>query len=96
MLDVLGADRDHYAGRHTLVVGAGHSAATTLLALAELAESAPGTRVSWAIRGHSATRSYGRGEADALPARGNNRPADLRLCGLLPRTDNIGGDQPGF
>ncbi len=35
-----GADRDRFAGRHTLV-GAGHSAANTLLSLAELAESAP-------------------------------------------------------
>ena len=51
--DVLGADRDRYAGRHTVVVGAGHSAATTLLALAELAEQAPGTAITWAIRGGS-------------------------------------------
>ncbi|MFF0312207.1 FAD-dependent oxidoreductase [Streptosporangium sp. NPDC004379] len=64
--DVLGADHDRYQGRHTLVVGAGHSAATTLLALAEL----PGTPITWAIRGGSATRTYGGGDADALPARG--------------------------
>ncbi|MEO3811556.1 FAD-dependent oxidoreductase [Sphaerisporangium sp. B11E5] len=64
--DVLGADRATYEGRHTLVVGAGHSAATTLLALAEL----DGTPVTWAIRGGSAGRTYGGGEADALPARG--------------------------
>ncbi|GIH95659.1 FAD-dependent oxidoreductase [Planobispora siamensis] len=68
--DVLGADRDRYAGRHTLVVGAGHSAATTLLALAALADEAPGTRITWAIRGGNATRTYGGGAADALPARG--------------------------
>ena len=43
--DVLGADRDRYAGRHTLVVGAGHSAANTLLALAQLADEEPGTTV---------------------------------------------------
>ncbi|WP_245657701.1 FAD-dependent oxidoreductase [Herbidospora mongoliensis] len=64
--DVLGVDRETYEGRHTLVVGAGHSAATTLLALAELAE----TRVTWAIRAADASRTYGGGEADALPARG--------------------------
>ncbi len=64
--DVLGADRDRYQGRHTLVVGAGHSAATTLLALAEL----PGTPITWAIRAGDATRTYGGGDADALPARG--------------------------
>ncbi|GGS51398.1 flavoprotein [Planobispora rosea] len=68
--DVLGADRERYAGRHTLVVGAGHSAATTLLALAALAEEAPGTRITWAIRAGNATRTYGGGAADALPARG--------------------------
>ncbi|MEU8076373.1 FAD-dependent oxidoreductase [Catellatospora citrea] len=68
--DVLGADRDRFAGRHTLVVGAGHSAANTLLALAQLASEAPGTAVSWAIRTGAATRTYGGGDADALPARG--------------------------
>ncbi|MEV0590281.1 FAD-dependent oxidoreductase [Nonomuraea cavernae] len=64
--DVLGADRDRYAGKHTLVVGAGHSAATTLLALAQLED----TRITWAIRAGSAGRTYGGGDADALPARG--------------------------
>ncbi|MEV0459013.1 FAD-dependent oxidoreductase [Catellatospora methionotrophica] len=68
--DVLGADRDRFSGRHTLVVGAGHSAANTLLALAQLAAQAPGTAVSWAIRTGAATRTYGGGDADALPARG--------------------------
>jgi cation diffusion facilitator CzcD-associated flavoprotein CzcO len=67
--DVLGADRDRYAGRHTLVVGAGHSAATTLLALADLAETASGTAVTWAIRAGSPARAYGGGDED-LPARG--------------------------
>ncbi|WP_051866516.1 hypothetical protein [Streptosporangium roseum] len=64
--DVLGADRDRYEGKHTLVVGAGHSAATTLLALAELED----TRITWAIRAQNAGRTYGGGGADALPARG--------------------------
>ncbi|WP_433288836.1 FAD-dependent oxidoreductase [Micromonospora sp. CA-244673] len=68
--DVLGADRDRFAGRHTLVVGAGHSAANTLLSLAELAATEPGTEVTWAIRSASPTRTYGGGDADALPARG--------------------------
>ncbi|MEH0971279.1 FAD-dependent oxidoreductase [Micromonospora sp. CPCC 205546] len=68
--DVLGADRDRFAGRHTLVVGAGHSAANTLLSLAELAADHPGTEVTWAIRTSSPARTYGGGDADALPARG--------------------------
>lgn len=68
--DVLGGDRDRYAGRHTVVVGSGHSAATTLLALAELAEQAPGTRITWAIRTGSPDRAFGGEADDALPARG--------------------------
>ncbi|WP_021591323.1 FAD-dependent oxidoreductase [Actinomadura welshii] len=68
--DVLDRDRDRFAGRHTLVVGMGHSAANTLLALAELAKSEPGTRITWAVRGASVARLYGGGDADGLPARG--------------------------
>ncbi|MGW4407980.1 FAD-dependent oxidoreductase [Nonomuraea sp. NPDC004702] len=64
--DVLGADRDRYEGRRVLVVGAGHSAATTLLALAQLDD----TPITWAIRAGDAGRAYGGGDADALPARG--------------------------
>ncbi len=65
--DVLGADRERYEGKHTLVVGAGHSAATTLLGLAQLSDD---TRITWAIRAGNAGRTYGGGDADALPARG--------------------------
>ncbi|SCL50404.1 FAD-dependent oxidoreductase [Micromonospora chersina] len=68
--DVLGTDRHRFAGRHTLVVGAGHSAANTLLSLAELAAAEPDTEVTWAIRSASPARTYGGGDADALPARG--------------------------
>ncbi|WP_262106009.1 FAD-dependent oxidoreductase [Arthrobacter sp. Marseille-P9274] len=68
--DVTGADRARFAGRHVLVVGAGHSAANTLLALGQLAKNEPGTRISWAVRGASVTRLYGGGDLDGLPARG--------------------------
>jgi thioredoxin reductase len=68
--DVLGVDRDAFAGRAVLVVGAGHSAANTLLALAALAQQEPGTTVTWALRGAGAERTFGGGQADALPARG--------------------------
>lgn len=54
--DVLGRDRARFAGRHTTVVGAGHSAANTLLALARLAEDEPGTTVTWLIRNAQAVR----------------------------------------
>lgn len=68
--DILGADRDRFAGRHALVVGMGHSAANSLLALADLAEDEPDTRITWVVRGATASRLYGGGDADALPARG--------------------------
>jgi cation diffusion facilitator CzcD-associated flavoprotein CzcO len=68
--DVRGRDRDRYAGRRTAVVGAGHSAATTLLDLAELAEEAPGTEIVWVVRSTDQARTYGGGDADELPARG--------------------------
>ena len=48
--DVLGCDRHEFAGRHTLVVGAGCSAATTVVALSQLSQEAPGTRVTWVVR----------------------------------------------
>lgn len=68
--DVLGSARSRYAGKRTLVVGAGHSAANALLALAELAQQAPGTRLVWSVRSPSLARVFGGGDADALPARG--------------------------
>jgi glycine/D-amino acid oxidase-like deaminating enzyme len=68
--DVLGADRARFAGRHTLVVGMGHSAATTLLALVDLQRAEPATQITWAIRGRSPARLYGGGDSDGLPARG--------------------------
>jgi N-acetylglutamate synthase-like GNAT family acetyltransferase len=68
--DVLGRDRARYAGRRTLVVGSGHSAANVLLDLAALAREVPGTRLVWATRTTSLARAFGGGEADGLPARG--------------------------
>jgi hypothetical protein len=70
MPDILGAQRDRYAGRKVLVVGAGHSAAGNLLALATLAAQVPGTRLAWAVRGTDLRRLFGGGENDGLPARG--------------------------
>lgn len=70
MPDILGVDRARYAGRKVLVVGAGHSAAGNLLALATLAQQAPGTRLAWAVRGKDLRRLFGGGENDGFPARG--------------------------
>lgn len=70
MPDILGAEQQRYAGRRVLVVGAGHSAAGSLLALATLAEQAPGTHLVWAIRGRQSAKLFGGGDADGLAARG--------------------------
>lgn len=67
--DVLNADRETFAGKHTVVVGAGHSAANTLLKLANLVRSGDGTRVTWVVRSKSPHRVYG-SAADELEARG--------------------------
>jgi hypothetical protein len=68
MPDVAGRLRTRFTGKSVAVVGAGHSAAGTLLALSELA--ATGTTVHWLLRAPNPSRAYGGGDADALPARG--------------------------
>lgn len=62
--------RERYAGKHAAVVGSGHSALTALVALAELARSEPGTRVTWVLRRGAIGDTFGGGQADQLPARG--------------------------
>ncbi|WP_439596512.1 FAD-dependent oxidoreductase [Falsiroseomonas sp.] len=68
--DVLGASRNSYAGRSTLVVGAGHSAMNAVLDLAELARQVPGTRILWAFRRPLGAVNFGGGARDGLAARG--------------------------
>ena len=68
--DVLGADRERYAGRRVLVVGSGHSAFNAILDLVALRDSEPATQIVWAIRGAAPGRKYGGGGDDQLPARG--------------------------
>jgi thioredoxin reductase len=68
--DVLGADRDRYAGKRVVVVGSGHSAFNAILDLVTLRESEPATQIVWAIRGAGPGRKYGGGGDDQLPARG--------------------------
>jgi cation diffusion facilitator CzcD-associated flavoprotein CzcO len=62
--------RARYAGRRIAVAGAGHSALTALIAFADLAQDAPGTRVDWLLRRGSIGNTFGGGDADQLPARG--------------------------
>src|SRR5258705_4783260 len=68
MPDVTGRLRTQFAGKTVAVVGAGHSAAGTLLALTELADT--GTTAHWLLRAPNPSRAYGGGDRDALPARG--------------------------
>ncbi|MGX1787564.1 FAD-dependent oxidoreductase [Bosea sp. NPDC055332] len=69
--DVLGRDRARYAGRTTVVVGAGHSAANVLLDLAELATAEPANKTIWLTRSNNLSRVYGGGANDQLAARGD-------------------------
>lgn len=80
MPDVAGLDRAKYEGKKVLVVGAGHSAVGTLLALASLVEQDPKTRIVWAVRGNDISKAFGGGVADGLPARG---ALGLRLRQLI-------------
>lgn len=70
--DVLGTVRERYAGKRVLVVGSGHSAFNVLLDLVDLADAAPGTEITWAIRKPASRLQnlFGGGINDALPARG--------------------------
>jgi thioredoxin reductase len=70
MPDVLGGAGPHYAGRSIAVLGGGHSAIGTLIALAELQDRAPDTRIAWLYRGPALAKAFGGGAADQLAARG--------------------------
>ena len=48
--DVIGSDRAKFADKRTLVVGNGYSAATTIVAISELAKDSPNTNVTWITR----------------------------------------------
>jgi thioredoxin reductase len=48
--DVKGADNPRFFNKHALIVGSGHSAASTLLAIADYFEKGPRTRVTWVVR----------------------------------------------
>ncbi|WP_434444053.1 FAD-dependent oxidoreductase [Lentzea sp. E54] len=63
-------ERERYAGKRIAVAGSGHSALTALVALADLAEQEPGTKIVWLLRRGAVGNAFGGGEADQLPARG--------------------------
>lgn len=64
------ADARRFAGRHTVIIGSGHSALTAISQLAPLAQKHPGTRITWAVRRGAAAGAFGGGQADQLTERG--------------------------
>ena len=69
MPDVLGRDRDRYAGKRVAVLGAGHSAIGTLIDLTRLAAEFPETEPIWVLRGNNPAKSFGGGANDKLAMR---------------------------
>lgn len=70
MPDVLGGERERYAGKRVAVVGSGHSATGNLIDLARLAGEAPGTEITWVARSAITDAVFGGGSSDQLAARG--------------------------
>ncbi|ANS28065.1 putative oxidoreductase [Rhodococcus opacus] len=91
--------RDRYAGKHIVIAGSGHSALTAIVALADLEQQAPGTRISWVLRRGDVGSTFGGGDDDELPARGAlglraKRAVDEGLLTVVPgfRTATIEPD----
>lgn len=80
--DILGEDRDRYAGKRVLVIGSGHSALNALLDLVALREQTPTTEVVWVVRRPELGNALGGGADDQLPARG---ALGATVGGLLER-----------
>jgi hypothetical protein len=89
--DVLGLDRERYAGRRTVLIGESLFAAVTLAALARLADEAEGTSVLWVTRAPAAELFPG-AEHDPLPARRELRLRARALAtGAHPAIAHLGG-----
>jgi thioredoxin reductase len=87
--DVLGLRRPRYAGKRTLVIGAGASAITVVSDLARLADENPGTLAVWVTRGTDVAREIPNDplpERRALHARGRALAA-----GGHPAITHVGG-----
>ena len=89
--DVLGLDRGKYAGVRTVVIGEGTFAATTVAALAKLADEAPGTAVAWVTR-VIAAGVFPNAEHDPLDGRRELRlHARALATGSHPAVAHVGG-----
>lgn len=80
MPDLLGHDRERYAGRRILVIGSGHSAFGVLIAAAQLRREAKRTQIYWVLRQTSAARAFRGAEQDQLAERGR---LDTQLAALV-------------
>jgi thioredoxin reductase len=103
MPDVLGEAKSRYAGKRIAVLGGGHSAIGTLIALAELQVASPSTEITWLYRGAILSKAFGGGAADQLSARGELglQIADLveqrRIRALTGfRLDHVEPDEAGL
>ncbi|SEE82208.1 NAD(P)-binding domain-containing protein [Ruania alba] len=84
------------SGRHTVVIGNGHSAATAVANLARVARRDRTTRITWVLRRGQVGDTFGGGQADELPERGAlgqraKRAVESGLVRLVTgfRTDRI-------
>ena len=91
-----------FAGRHTVVLGNGHSAATAVIELARISRAYPGTTITWVLRRGVTGSTFGGGTADQLPERGAlgvraKQAVTDGLVGLVTgfRTERIARDDSG-
>lgn len=90
MDDVLGPKREVYAGHRTLVIGGGPTAATSVAALAKLADEVQGTAVVWVT--HTPAASLYTTKDDPLPERrALYEKARGFLAGAHPAVAHVGG-----
>jgi thioredoxin reductase len=68
--DILGKFKNKYGNKHVAVIGGGHSAINTILALDKLKDEFPHTEIHWVLRKNNIEDVYGGKQEDALPARG--------------------------
>lgn len=70
MPDINETDIDKYANKTILIVGGGHSAIGSIIALNNLRESYPKTKIQWVLRKNKVSDVYGGQEADKFKERG--------------------------
>lgn len=72
--DILGQERANYAGKHTLLVGGGMTAATHAVQLRTLLQEDPATQVTWVTRWNPTQEESEQGPIAGVP----NDPLEIR------------------